>query len=261
MCIAQNGPGVTNFVTAVAAAYWAHSPVVFITPETGSVTIGHGGFQETEQLPIFSKITRFQAHVIQPDRMAELTARCFDLAMTERGPTQLNIPRDLFDGEVDVTIPKPNRIERSGGGAKSLDEAREGAGRRQVPGDRRRRRRHHVERPARGDRARGISRRTGRRLLPAQRCLPRVASVDVRTIGYQGSKAAMKVIAQADVVLALGTRLGPFGTLPQHGIEYWPKDAKIIQVDVDQRMLGLVKKITSASAAMPGWRRSSCCNG
>jgi sulfoacetaldehyde acetyltransferase len=64
------------------------------------------------------------------------------------------------------------------------------------------------------------------------------------SLGYQGSKAAMKLIAQADVVLALGTRLGPFGTLPQHGIEYWPKNAKIIQVDSDHRMLGLVKPIT-----------------
>ncbi len=63
-------------------------------------------------------------------------------------------------------------------------------------------------------------------------------------LGYQGSKAGMKLIAEADVVLALGTRLGPFGTLPQHGLDYWPKNAKIIQVDTDHRMLGLVKQIS-----------------
>src|SRR4029077_15663136 len=119
VCIAQNGPGITNFVTAVAAAYWAHSPVVVITPETGSQGIGLGGFQETDQLPIFSKITKFQAHVARQDRMAELTSRCFDLAMTERGPPQLNIPRDIFYGEVDVTIPKPIRVERGAGGEES----------------------------------------------------------------------------------------------------------------------------------------------
>ena len=62
-------------------------------------------------------------------------------------------------------------------------------------------------------------------------------------LGYQGSKAGMRLISKADVVLALGTRLGPFGTLPQHGMDYWPKDAKIIQVDVDYRKIGLVKKI------------------
>ncbi|MEO8486607.1 MAG: sulfoacetaldehyde acetyltransferase, partial [Betaproteobacteria bacterium] len=63
-------------------------------------------------------------------------------------------------------------------------------------------------------------------------------------LGYQGSKAAMKILSRADVVLALGTRLGPFGTLPQHGIDYWPKHAKIVQVDADAKMLGLVKPIT-----------------
>ncbi|MGK5081655.1 sulfoacetaldehyde acetyltransferase, partial [Janthinobacterium sp. HLX7-2] len=63
-------------------------------------------------------------------------------------------------------------------------------------------------------------------------------------LGYQGSKAAMKLIAQADVVVALGSRLGPFGTLPQHGMDYWPKNAKIIQIDADNKMLGLVKKIS-----------------
>ena len=63
-------------------------------------------------------------------------------------------------------------------------------------------------------------------------------------LGYQGSKAAMKLIAEADVVLALGTRLGPFGTLPQYGMDYWPSNAKIVQVDADARMLGLVKPIS-----------------
>jgi len=63
-------------------------------------------------------------------------------------------------------------------------------------------------------------------------------------LGYQGSKAGMKLISKADVVVALGSRLGPFGTLPQHGMDYWPKDAKIIQIDADHKMLGLVKKIS-----------------
>ena len=123
VCIAQNGPGITNFVTAIAAAYWAHSPVVMITPGTGSGTMGLGGFQETEQLPIFSKITKYQAHVSRPDRIAELTNRAFHMAMLERGPTQVNIPRDFFYGEIDVAIPQPIRISRGPGSSESLDEA------------------------------------------------------------------------------------------------------------------------------------------
>ena len=62
-------------------------------------------------------------------------------------------------------------------------------------------------------------------------------------IGYCGSKAAMRTLAKADVVIALGSRLGPFGTLPQYGIDYWPEKAKIIQVDVDPRVLGLSRKV------------------
>src|SRR5512146_114138 len=125
VCIAQNGPGITNFVTAVAAAYWAHSPVVVITPETGSATMGLGGFQETEQLPIFSKITKFQGHVNNPKRMAELASRCFDRALLEQGPTQLNIPRDYLYGDIECEIPQPIRVGRGAGDAKALDEAAE----------------------------------------------------------------------------------------------------------------------------------------
>jgi sulfoacetaldehyde acetyltransferase len=52
----------------------------------------------------------------------------------------------------------------------------------------------------------------------------------------------MKVLARADVVLALGSRLGPFGVLPQYGFDYWPANAKLVQVDADAKVLGLVKK-------------------
>jgi len=244
VCIAQNGPGITNFVTAVAAAYWAHSPVVAITPETGSGTMGLGGFQETDQLPIFSKITKFQGHVNNVTRMAEITGRCFDMALAERGPTQLNIPRDYFYGEIDCEIPKPQRVARGAGAEESLDEAADILSKAKFPvilagggvimsgGI------EEAKELAEFLQAPVVSSYLHNDSFPADHplwCGP---------LGYQGSKAAMKIIAKADVVLALGTRLGPFGTLPQHGLEYWPKSAKIIQVDSDHRMLGLVKQIS-----------------
>ncbi|HWC44898.1 MAG TPA: thiamine pyrophosphate-binding protein, partial [Casimicrobiaceae bacterium] len=125
VCIAQNGPGITNFVTSIAAAYWAHSPVVMITPETGSMTLGLGGFQETEQMPIFSKITKYQVHVNNKARMAELTSRAFDRATLEMGPTQVNIPRDFFYGDIECEIPQPIRIGRGAGDEAALDRAAE----------------------------------------------------------------------------------------------------------------------------------------
>jgi sulfoacetaldehyde acetyltransferase len=244
VCIAQNGPGVTNFVTGVAAAYWAHSPVVFITPETGSMTMGLGGFQETEQLPIFSKITKYQGHVNNPRRMAEIAARCFDRAMLEMGPTQLNIPRDFFYGEIEASITRPMRISHGPGDAAALDAAAELLAAASFP----------VIVAGGGVISAGASAEAIELadLLGAAVCnsylhndsFPSAHPLAAGPLGYQGSKAAMKLITQADVVLALGTRLGPFGTLPQHGLDYWPKQAKIIQIDSDPRVLGLVKPIS-----------------
>jgi sulfoacetaldehyde acetyltransferase len=244
VCVAQNGPGVTNFVTGVAAAYWAHSPVVFITPETGSMTMGLGGFQETEQLPIFSKITKYQGHVNNPRRMAEIAARCFDRAMLELGPTQLNIPRDYFYGEFETAIPSPMRIAHGAGDAAALDAAADLLAGATFP----------VIVAGGGVITAGATAEATQLadVLGAAVCssylhndaFPASHALAAGPLGYQGSKAAMKLIARADVVLALGTRLGPFGTLAQYGLDYWPKQARIIQIDSDPRMLGLVKPIS-----------------
>ena len=244
VCIAQNGPGITNFVTSTAAAFWAHSPVVVITPETGTSGMGLGGFQETEQLPIFSKITKYQAHVSKHPRVAELLARCFDMAMSERGPAQFNIPRDNFYGEADYEIAKPRAILRGPGADESLDAAAGLLAKAKFP----------VIVSGGGvimsggvaecvDLAETLQSAVVSSYLHND-SFPSDHPLWAGPLGYQGSKAAMKLIAQADVVLALGTRLGPFGTLPQHGMDYWPKNAKIIQVDSDHRMLGLVKQIS-----------------
>jgi len=244
VCIAQNGPGVTNFVTGVAAAYWAHSPVVFITPETGSMTMGLGGFQETEQLPIFSKITKYQGHVNNPRRMAEIAARCFDRAMLELGPTQLNIPRDYFYGDIEATISPPMRIAHGAGDAQALKAAAQLLAAASFP----------VIVAGGGVIMSGATAEAIELAdtLGAAVCtsylhndsFPASHALWAGPLGYQGSKAAMKLIARADVVLALGTRLGPFGTLPQYGLDYWPKQARIIQIDSDPRMLGLVRPIS-----------------
>ncbi|SPV11493.1 sulfoacetaldehyde acetyltransferase [Burkholderia cepacia] len=242
--IGQNGPGISNCVTAIAAAYWAHSPVVIVTPEAGTMGIGLGGFQEANQLPMFQEFTKYQGHVTHPARMAEFTARCFDRAQAEMGPTQLNIPRDYFYGKVRVEIPQPRRLDRGAGGEQSLDDAAALIAQAKFP----------VIISGGGvvmadaiDECKALAERLGAPVVNSylhNDSFPANHPLWCGPLGYQGSKAAMKLLSRADVVIALGSRLGPFGTLPQHGMDYWPKDAKIIQIDADHKMLGLVKKIS-----------------
>ncbi|MDQ8707997.1 sulfoacetaldehyde acetyltransferase [Streptomyces sp. LHD-70] len=242
--IGQNGPGISNCVTAIAAAYWAHSPVVIVTPEAGTMGTGLGGFQEANQLPMFQEFTKYQAHVNNPKRMAEYTGRAFDRAMSEIGPTQLNIPRDHFYGEIEAEIPQPSRLDRGPGGEQSLNDAAELLATAEFPviisgGG--------VVMADAVEECKALAERLGAPVVNSylhNDSFPASHPQWCGPLGYQGSKAAMKLISQADVVIALGSRLGPFGTLPQHGMDYWPKNAKIIQIDADHKMLGLVKKIT-----------------
>lgn len=242
--IAQNGPGITNFVTSVAAAYWAHTPMVVFTPAAGSLGVGLGGFQETEQLPIFSKITKWQVQVNRPERMAELVRRAFYIARSELGPVQVDIPRDYFYGEADYEIYSlPTRRLGPGPTDQVIEAARLLA---------------DAQFPvivAGGGIVQGGSVDAARELAE---CLtapvvnsylhndsfPASHELAAGPLGYQGSKAAMRLLARADVVLALGSRLGPFGTLPQHGLDYWPAEATVIQVDADARVLGLSKRVS-----------------
>ena len=244
VCTGQNGPGISNSVTAIAAAFWAHSPVVIITPETGTMGMGLGGFQEANQLPMFQEFTKYQGHVNNPARMAEFTARCFDRAQSELGPTQLNIPRDYFYGDINVNIPQPRPLDRGPGGTQSLNDAADRLAKAKFP----------VIISGGGvvmadgvDACKALAERLGAPVVNSylhNDSFPASHPLWCGPLGYQGSKAGMKLMSRADVVLALGTRLGPFGTLPQYGMEYWPNDAAIIQVDADHKMLGLVKDIT-----------------
>jgi sulfoacetaldehyde acetyltransferase len=158
------------------------------------------------------------------------------------GPTQLNIPRDFLYGEIECEVPQPIRIERGPGGGASLDAAAELLAQAKFPVI-----------IAGG----GITMANGvdacialAEALDAPVCnsylhndtFPAAHRLACGPLGYHGSKAAMKVLARADVVLALGSRLGPFGVLPQYGFDYWPASAKLIQVDADAKVLGLVKK-------------------
>ncbi len=244
MVIAQNGPGITGLVTPIKTAYWNHTPLLLVTPQAANKTIGQGGFQEVEQMNLFKDMVCYQEEVRDPSRMAEVLNRVIEKAHRGSAPAQINVPRDFWTQVIDIELPPIVRFERQGGGVEAIEKAAKylseakfpvilsGAG--VVIGDAIEQTKKLAEK------------------LDSPVCsgyqhndsFPGSHPLAVGPLGYNGSKAAMELISKADVVLALGTRLNPFSTLPGYGIDYWPKNAKIIQVDMNPDRIGLTKKVT-----------------
>jgi len=244
MMIAQNGPGITNFVTAVKTAYWNHTPLLLVTPQAANKTIGQGGFQEVEQMAAFKDMVAYQEELRDPARIVEVLNRVITNARRASAPAQINVPRDVWTQVIDVALPDPVEFERPAGGEAAIAQAAELLSNARFP----------VILNGAGVVLAGA--------IPASMALAERLSAPVCVgyqhndafpgshplfagpLGYNGSKAGMELIAKADVVLALGTRLNPFSTLPGYGIDYWPKGAKIIQVDINPDRIGLTKTIS-----------------
>ena len=244
MAIAQNGPGITNFVTPIKTAYWNHTPMLLVTPQAANKTIGQGGFQEIEQMRLFADMVCYQEEVRDPSRIAEVLNRVIEKAWRGSAPAQINVPRDYWTQLIDIELPQVVQLERPQGGRGAVAEAAELLSQAQFP----------VILNGAGVVLAGAIPASAAlaEVLDAPVCcgyqhndaFPGSHPLSVGPLGYNGSKAAMELIAKADVVLCLGTRLNPFSTLPGYGIDYWPKDAKIIQVDINSDRIGLTKKVT-----------------
>jgi len=244
MVIAQNGPGITGLVTPIKTAYWNHTPLLLVTPQAANKTMGQGGFQEVEQMNLFKDMVCYQEEVRDPSRMAEVLNRVIEKAVRGSAPAQINVPRDYWTQVIDIELPPIVRFERQGGGKEAIDKAAKLLSDAKFP----------VILSGAGV-VIGNAIEDCKKLaekLDAPVCsgyqhndsFPGSHPLAVGPLGYNGSKAAMQLISRADVVLALGTRLNPFSTLPGYGIDYWPKNAKIIQVDMNPDRIGLTKKVT-----------------
>ncbi len=244
MVIAQNGPGITGLVTPIKTAYWNHTPLLLVTPQAANKTMGQGGFQEVEQMNLFKDMVCYQEEVRDPSRMAEVLNRVIEKAIRGSAPAQINVPRDYWTQVIDIDLPPIVRLERQAGGVDAIKKAADllsnakfpvilsGAG------------------VVIGDAIEDCKKLAEK--LDAPVCsgyqhndsFPGSHPLAAGPLGYNGSKAGMELIQKADVVLALGTRLNPFSTLPGYGMDYWPKKANIIQVDMNSDRIGLTKKVT-----------------
>ncbi|MDC2986773.1 sulfoacetaldehyde acetyltransferase [Candidatus Pelagibacter bacterium] len=244
MVVAQNGPGITGLVTPIKTAYWNHTPLLLVTPQAANKTMGQGGFQEVEQMNLFKDMVCYQEEVRDPSRIAEVLNRVIEKAIRGSAPAQINVPRDFWTQVIDIELPPIVRLERQAGGASGIDEAAKLLSGAKFP----------VILSGAGVVIGGAIQDCVKlaEKLDSPVCsgyqhndsFPGSHPLAVGPLGYNGSKAAMELIAKADVVLALGTRLNPFSTLPGYGIDYWPKRAKIIQVDMNPDRIGLTKKVT-----------------
>ena len=244
MAIAQNGPGITNFVTPIKTAYWNHTPMLLVTPQAANKTIGQGGFQEVEQMALFRDMVCYQEEVRDPSRVAEVLNRVIEKAIRGSAPAQINIPRDYWTQVIDIELPQIVRLERPAGGADAIDRAAELLSNASFP----------VILSGAGvviggaiPECQALAERLDAPVASGYQhndSFPGSHPLACGPLGYNGSKAAMELISKADVVLALGTRLNPFSTLPGYGIDYWPREASIIQVDINSDRIGLTKKVT-----------------
>ncbi len=246
MMIAQNGPGITNFVTPVKTAYWNHTPLLLVTPQAANKTMGQGGFQEIPQMAVFEDMVCYQEEVLDPSRVAEVLNRVIAQAWRGSAPAQINVPRDFWTQVIDIELPEVIDIEKPSGGRSGIARAAELLSNAKFP----------VMLNGAGvvlSDAISASAVLAEKLSAPVCCgyqhndaFPGTHPLSVGPLGYNGSKAAMELIAKADVVLALGTRLNPFSTLPGYGVDYWPAKAKVIQVDINPDRIGLTKKISVA---------------
>ncbi len=244
MVVAQNGPGITGLVTPIKTAYWNHTPLLLVTPQAANKTMGQGGFQEVEQMNLFKDMVCYQEEVRDPSRIAEVLNRVIEKAIRGSAPAQINVPRDYWTQIIDIELPPIVRLERQAGGATAIEDAATLLSNAKFP----------VILSGAGVVIGGAIKDCVKlaEKLDSPVCsgyqhndsFPGSHPLAVGPLGYNGSKAAMELIAKADVVLALGTRLNPFSTLPGYGIDYWPKNAKIIQVDMNSDRIGLTKKVT-----------------
>jgi thiamine pyrophosphate-dependent acetolactate synthase large subunit-like protein len=254
----QNGPGATNLVTGLAQAYAAFSPVVALAGSLSSAHVYRDAFQEVDQQALFRPITKKTWTLTQTARIPEMMREAFRTALTpRRGPVALNLPRDLLADVTDM----PEAIRPHG---------RQSMGR--VSGD--------VQMI---DAAARLLAGAARPLIIAGggvkngRCAAQVAALAdllqapvalspghgdalscehplyAGQVGPRGNVVASALAREADVILALGTRLGFNTTF--YNYDNLSRTARIIQVDADASAVG---RFFPVEAGHRGRRGSDC---
>jgi acetolactate synthase-1/2/3 large subunit/sulfoacetaldehyde acetyltransferase len=240
----QNGPGATNLVTGIAQANAAFSPVISLAGDIASEHRGKDAFQEIDQQALFEPITKKTFSVKQTEKIPKILNEAFNLALTPRcGPVHVNLPRDILTNNanfaefkkhqnnilpkaskdnltktIDIILSSSKPVIIAGGGIKNAQGGQEVihlAKILNIP---------IVSSAGHGD------------------ALPFDESLYAGQMGPRGNPIASDLVKEADVILALGTRLGFNSTFFSY--ENINEKASIIQVDIEPKSLGRYFPIT-----------------
>ncbi|MEM7208782.1 MAG: thiamine pyrophosphate-binding protein [Pseudomonadota bacterium] len=237
----QNGPGTTNLATGLAQAKAAYSPVVSLGGALSSEHIYRDAFQEVDQQSLFAPITKKTWTATSAERVPEMMREAFRVAMTpRRGPVQLNLPRDVLSASAefaDLQSPQQYRVQTTPAGnediieqaAQRLANAKQpvilaGGGIKNTGGD-----------------AQAIA------LAETLNCpivtspghgdaIPCGHPLNAGQMGPRGNPVASRLVKEADVILALGTRLGFNSTF--YSYDNINRDAAIIQIELEPTAIG-----------------------
>ena len=234
----QNGPGVTNLVTGIAQAYKAFSSVISLAGDTSLKQAGMDSFQEIDQQQLFKAITKKTYKIKNINRIPNIINDAFKISLSPRcGPVHINLPRDVLSknasfGEMKknkkiiLTASKKSDIDRivqllikskktiiiAGGGIKHNNGQKEVAILSKILNI------PIVSSAGHGD------------------VMPFNEKFYLGQMGPRGNKIATENIYNADLILALGTRLGFNSTF--YSNKKINKKTKIIQVDIEKIALG-----------------------
>jgi thiamine pyrophosphate-dependent acetolactate synthase large subunit-like protein len=237
----QNGPGATNLVTGIAQAAAAFSPVVSIAGSFSTKDKAQDAFQGVDQQSLFKPITKKTWTITKTKKIPEVFSKAFNLAMSpRRGPVQLNLPRNILSDTATFNINqnkksyeteskikgKKNNIKKA---VKIISQASKiviiaGAG---------------IKYSGKYKEVTKLAELINVPIVTAAGhgdTIPFNHKLNAGQMGPRGNPVASKLTKEADVIIAIGTRLGFNSTF--YTYDNLNKKAKIIQIELERKMLG-----------------------
>ncbi len=237
----QNGPGATNLVTGVAQAKAAFSPVIAIAGSYSTKDKMEDAFQGLDQQSLFTPITKKTWTVKNSKIIPDVISDAFSLAMKpRRGPVCINLPRNILaeTNNYNVNTNKPSFVsestlkgknEKIKKAAKIINQAKQfiiiaGAG---------------IKYNAKYKEVIKLAELLNIPIVTAAGhgdAIPFNHKLNAGQMGPRGNPVASRLVKEADVILAIGTRLGFNSTF--YSYDNINKKAKIIQIEIEKKMLG-----------------------